>query len=81
MQQLELPTTAERPTQKKRVLALLVIAGADGACISNAPHDLAYTFRNRVAELRADGYTIDGARCNAHNHRSGVLRYVLRGRA
>ena len=77
MQQLELPT--ERPTQKRRVLALLRMGGEAGICINNVPMDLAYTYRNRVSELRADGYAIESATCRVHNHKAAVARYVLRG--
>lgn len=73
--QLEIPEA--RPTQKRRILALLRMAGPAGVCISNVPTELAYTARNRVSELRREGFEIEGSPCRVHNHHSAVSRYVL----
>lgn len=75
-EQLTLPEA--RPTQKRRVLALLRMAGAAGICIANVPLDLSYTARNRISELRHEGYVIDDAVCRFHKHRGAVARYTLR---
>lgn len=73
--QLDLPT--ERPSQKLRILTLLRAAAERGICISNVPLDLSYTARNRIGDLRKEGYVIESAPCRVHHHRAAVARYFL----
>ena len=35
--------------------------------------------RNRISELRADGWTIETVRCDLHSHDSNVVQYRLLG--
>lgn len=72
-----LPELPPRPTQKRRVLLLLRAFGERGVCLADCPGDLSYTMRNRISELRADGFTIAGAVCRTHRHPSAVQRYTL----
>jgi hypothetical protein len=69
------PTLAPKRTQKDRVLEALM--DHESICLADVAFDLSYTLRNRVAELRRDGYTIEGAQCRWHDHHGPVLRYRL----
>ena len=62
-------------TQKSRVLTAL--CDLDSLCLADVDVDLSYTLRNRISELRDDGYTIEGDRCRRHDHRGPILRYRL----
>ena len=63
--------------QQKRVLGFLK-RRPQGICIDDVPHDIGYTLRNRVAELRKPGnITIESERCTFHNHGAPVVRYRL----
>ena len=64
-------------SQKSEVLELLRYGGDQGLCLAGAPVDLAYTLRNRVSELRRDGYDIRGERCTRHAHKGPILSYRL----
>jgi hypothetical protein len=68
---------ATTPTLKDRALAALHAAGDSGVCVSTVDRDLAYTLRNRMAELRGEGHRITSATCRAHQHRSAVCRYTI----
>jgi hypothetical protein len=67
-------------SQKERVRIALTMAGAGGICISDLPLELSYAARNRIGELRREGYAINSSTCHRHKHRSAVARYVLVGR-
>lgn len=62
------------------ILDALKSAGSDGICISDLERidwTVVLTARNRVAELRREGFDIEGARCHRHAHRGTVFRYTL----
>lgn len=49
------------------------------ACANTFYSDARPTARNRISELRADGWTIETIRCNLHHHDSHVVLYRLLG--
>lgn len=63
-------------SQKSRVLEELR-AHPEGVCVSMLPVDLAYSARNRIGTLRAEGLPIEGQPCKVHQHRGCVYRYKL----
>jgi hypothetical protein len=63
-------------TQKAIVLSFLE-RNPNGVCVASFPPEIAYTLRNRVSELRAQGVAIESERCRAHQHKASVSRYRL----
>ena len=64
-------------TQKQKVLAWL--QNQPSVCIADLPLELGYCARNRIGDLRRDGYDIRGERCTRHSHAGPVFRYRLLG--
>ena len=65
----------ERPlTQKQRVLRYLQ---RGSICVADVPLDLGYAMRNRIGDLRRDGFNIHSELCRAHNHQGPISRYYL----
>jgi|HubBroStandDraft_6_1064221.scaffolds.fasta_scaffold36137_7 hypothetical protein len=49
-----------------------------GVCIKDVPHEVGYTLRNRISELRKkEGIDIEVEHCTFHNHPNPVNRYRL----
>lgn len=63
-------------TQKDRVLHFLRMF-PEGICVTMLPTDLSYTARNRVCELRHDGFKIESKPCKQHAHQGSVVRWRL----
>ena len=65
----------------QRELILIVLRDhPEGVCIEDVGRVDPYavlTARNRISELRADGFDIRSQRCRVHAHRSTVSRYFL----
>lgn len=49
------------------------------ACADTFYRDMRPTARNRISELRADGWVIATIRCDLHEHDRRVVRYRLLG--
>lgn len=63
-------------TQKVQILnALRETRG--GVCLADLPTHLNYTLRNRISELRSEGWMIESLPCKIHRHASSVRRYRL----
>ena len=80
MHELAFDFTPKPTTQKGRILAALKQAGPRGVCLADLDalhYGDGYAARNRVGDLRKEGKPIEGAPCNLHNHRGGIMRYVL----
>jgi hypothetical protein len=69
------PILAVKRTQKERVLEALM--DHDSICLADVDFDLSYCMRNRISELRDDGYAIEGEQCRRHAHRGPILRYRI----
>jgi hypothetical protein len=63
-------------SQKQIVLSFLE-RNPNGVCVASFPPEIAYTLRNRISELRAEGIEIESERCRVHQHRATVSRYRL----
>lgn len=65
--------------QKAKVLRTLKLH--DQVCASVFYQNYMPTARNRIAELRAEGYQIESRRCEnpAHHHGGGLVEYHLAG--
>jgi len=66
----------ERPlTQKQRVLRYLQ---QGSICVADVPLDLGYAMRNRIGDLRRDGFNIHSELCRVHAHSGPISRYWLK---
>lgn len=64
-------------SETQRELALRLLRSLPAVCVSDVGPAVAYTLRNRVAELRASGFDIRSSRCRRHPHRASVAEYRL----
>jgi hypothetical protein len=64
-------------TQREAVLKALRKHPKRGLCIADLPLELGYCARNRVSELRRDGWQIVSETCRVHKHGGPIARYRL----